>query len=552
MRVPPSIVHAAAALLLLLPLGLVVPASAAARRALASTSSSSSRGGGGGGGLEAWPPEGLFLPPELTERDVLVDGLLPGAEEDPQKPGEDDDAGGAADANGDQGAVGRIFSALLARARAQERATPNVGGSANAFTRVEGARTAQRRNATVVLSSGPLNAAALSTAGGAAVAPAGTGLARADARAGASTFANAILSDANDDPKDFAAAGSSRGSTVAASGGGGGTTRAAGAQTVLGASSAAGEQAAQGRAGLGIGPFLVLFNLGSRDGAQENGGAGSVGIGDKASTRLQVASLAEGRKSEQRAELDEPPPPPPPPPKPEHKEGREEEEEERDASAAAADQARPAGQLRTSAPSPPPPPPPDSKPPGPYARATARKRDALASKAARRKEKQAGKDGARPPQDAAIVEGALTGRCDGEDDGGGGSSSKEGAGESCGKGGGAPYRGGSALRAWADSADAPGLSTTGAGIADANVRAGLSSEGAANRYGYSRGISTGSAAATGTKAARARVASLSFGTGYVVKSTAATARAVERSESEEEEEEDKHDDEKDGGRRRRR
>lgn len=545
-------------LLLLLAIGPVVPATA--RRALASSSASRDGDGDGhdGGRLEAWPPKGLFLPPELTERDVLVDGLLPLGAEDPQKPGgaegdneNDASAAGAAAPNDDddQGTIGRIFSALLARARAQERATPNVGGSANAFTRVEGARTAQRRNATVVLSSGPLNAAALSTAGGAAVAPAGTGLARADARAGASTFANAILSDTNDDPKDFAAAGSSRGSTVAVSGPGN-TTRAAGAQTVLGTASAAGERAAQGRAGLGIGPFLVLFNLGSRDGAQEDGGAGSVGIGDKASTRLQVATLAEGRKSEQQVELEKPPPKEKHD-EDEHKDGHSSSSSSKDVrdagavGAAGADEA--STELRTaSAPSPPP--PGNNKPPGPYARGTARKRDTLAAKAARRKEQQAKKDGTRP-EDAAIVEGALSsGRCE-EDGGDGKSNSKEGVGEACGKGGGAPYRGGSALRAWADSADAPGLSTTGAGIADVNVRAGLSSEGAANRYGYSRGISTGSAAATGTRAARARVASMSFGTGYVVKSTAATARVVERAEGGGKEKDEKEG--KDGGRRRR-
>jgi hypothetical protein len=457
---------------------------------------------------EAWTGEGLFLPAELTERDVLVDGLLPG-----EQVGKEDvwgHSGGGEGGNGNEndkaGTIGRIFAALLRRARAQERATPNVGGSSNAFTRVEGNRAAQRRNATVVLSSGPLNAASLGTAGAAAVAPAGS-LARADARAGASTFANATLSDHNDDPKDFAAAGSARGSTVAVGGG----TRAAGAQTVLGTASAAGEQAAQGRAGLGIGPFLVLFNLGTRDGAQQNGGAGSVGIGDRASTRLQVAGLADGRKSEQQVEPEQLP-------KPE----REQEEQGK-------------GELRTSS-NAPPSPSPSPKPPGPIAKHTSKKREKMDAGDEKRKAKKAEKEG-KNPADAAIVEGRLSERCpDGEDEQGSGNNHQQQQ-QQCNDRSG--YRGGSALRAWADSADSPGLSTTGAGIADVNVRAGLTSEAAANRYGYSRGISTGSASATGTRAARARLASMSFGTGYTVQSSAATARVTSRAEGGKDDEKEK-------------
>jgi len=532
---------------------LLVLASAAAPFAAGSRSLATSDDDGD---KEAWTGEGLFLPANLTERDVFVDGLggRDGEKDDLQPSGGSSTDGGD-DENDDgtlrrdAGAFGRIFEALLRRSRAQERATPNVGGSAGAFTRVEGARTAQRRNATVTLSSGALNAAALGTAGAAAVAPAGE-LARADARAGASTFANAILSDKNRDPKDFSSAGSSRGSTVAVGGPvpppspGNGTgapagARAAGAQTVLGTASAAGEQAAQGRAGLGIGPFLVLFNLGTRDGGQQSGGAGSTGIGDKASTRLQVATLAEGRKSDEEVRLDKVP----------DKE-KEEKDEDQDGGGskkesegggggdegegASAGQAGQAG-LRSSADKAPPPPPP--KPPGPYARHTAKKRDELAAKRAREAEREANEP--KKPEDAAIATGELSGGCAFETgDGGGGK--EEGSGETDGGGGedGSDdkcdhrhgYRGGSALRAWADSADDPGLSTTGAGIADVNVRAGLTSEGAANRYGYSRGISTGSAGATATRAARARVASASFGTGYVVKSTSATARTVERAE----------------------
>jgi hypothetical protein len=465
---------------------------------------------------EAWTGRGIFLPADLTERDVFVDGL-DGREAEHAAAEENRGPHTAADA----GEVGRLFFGLLRRSRAQERASPNVGGSANAFTRVEGARTAQRRNATVVLSSGPLNAAALGTAGAAAVAPGGAGdLARADARAGSSAYANAILDDENKHPKDFWASGSSRGSTVAV-GTGSGPARAAGAQTVLGTAAAAGEQAAQGRAGLGIGPFLVLFNLGSRDGAQQSGGAGSVGIGERASTRLQVASLAEGDKSDESVDLDKRPRPPPPPPP---TKGKEEKQDEKNEKYQEGQQ-----QLRTSSSSPSPP-SLNKPPPTAYDRATARKRDKQAARKKRREEK----DEAKPKsEDPGIVTGGRVeckekkeGQEEGEEDEGGARCQDDANDQE--------YRGASALRAWADSADIPSLSTTSSGIADFNVRAGLSSEAAANRYGYSRGISTGSAAATGTRGARARVTSASAGTGYVVKGTSATSRVVQRAEAREE------------------
>ena len=479
---------------------------------------------------QPWTGDGLFLPAQLTEREVFVDGLGGVRASDEDSSNEEQDRPHTVD---EAGEIGRLFFGLLRRARAQERATPNVGGSANAFTRALGTRTAQRRNATVVLSSGPLNAAALGTSGAAAVTPGGSGdLARADARAGSSAYASAILDDENKKPKDFWAAGSARGSTVAESSDGGsgitGPARAAGAQTVLGTAASAGEQAATGRAGLGIGPFLVLFTLGQRDGAQQSGGAGSVGIGERASTRLQVASLAEGDKSDEKADLDRMPRPSPPTKKEkEDKEDKEEQEQDLRTASSSSSSAQP------SSPSPSPSP---SKPPTAYDKLTARKRDRMSERKKRRTEKQE----AKPKwEDSGIVTGRVV-ACDeqqgqdGDEEHGGDGSAGNAGRLHCrndqDENNDHEYRGASALRAWADSADIPKLSTTGANIADTNVRAGLTSEAAANRYGYSRGVSTGSASATGTRAARARVTSASAGTGFVVKSTSATARVVERAE----------------------